>query len=93
MAQNLQENLGSGLRGVNIMGVKCHDVCKIIGTGYRPYRMPFITHKHCRVCDLWLDREKYTRARCLCCGSILGNLPRLNKLKEKYREALKTGQY
>ena len=87
MAQNFQESLGNGLRGVNIMGVKCHAICKINWEGLRrPYRMPYTTHRHCRVCDLWLDRERYTKTRCLCCGSILGNLPKLNKLKVKYRD-------
>lgn len=75
------------------MGVRCHDVCKIIGVGNRPFLMPFKTHKHCRVCDLWLHREIYKNARCVCCGSILANLPRNNRLKAKYIEELKIGKY
>jgi len=66
------------------MGIKCHGFCD----GWKvpqPKFMPFLTHTHCRTCELWVDKSTWKAPRCKCCGGVLAILPRLNELKRKYR--------
>lgn len=66
------------------MGIRCHGFCD----GWKvpqPKVMPFLTHSHCRTCELWVSKAEWKAPRCKCCGGVLAILPRLNELKRKYR--------
>ena len=67
------------------MGINCHGFCEQWKIPM-PKLMPFVTHSHCRTCELWVDRSQYKAPRCKCCGGVIAVLPRLNELKRKYRE-------
>jgi len=51
----------------------------------KPQKMPFLTHKRCRVCGIWLPKENaYKVFRCPCCHGRLAGRPRLNSNRRKY---------
>ena len=70
------------------MGATCKGFCdqiKLIHLNKRPKKLPYLTHSHCRGCELWLKRIDYG-IRCPCCHTILAILPRENGKKKIYRK-------
>ena len=74
-----------------IMVARCKGVCDIIRAHQivkRPQKLPYISHSHCRVCEIWFDKKEYINPRCPCCSTILAILPRENTKKPIYRKIL-----
>jgi len=76
----------------------CHGTCELgeAGSKLRPYRRPFVTHAHCRLCDVWIEKGKgwgKGGVRCPCCHGIMASSPRLQKRKRAYREVMDTINY
>ena len=72
------------------MSIRCNGKCNAIRIK-RPAPRPFYTHRHCRICDMWIKIGKgwgRNGSRCVCCHGIMAYLPRLNQNKRKYREVM-----
>ena len=70
------------------MGTCCHGICSNLKKQQgekRPKILPYLTHRQCRVCNVWFDRKVFKKARCPCCSTILAILPRENHKKRVYR--------
>ncbi len=75
----------------------CKNICDtMLQHKKRPQKMPFITHSHCRNCELWIKKGEgwgKNGSRCPCCHGVLSILPRLNQKKKAYREVMATINY